>query len=194
MILAVILDIIIISLPLVFIWWFFNTEDRDRFAARHEKIAGAVYIGALLSLGIVLAQGIEHFLEFIPGDWGGFDEEGEFVPARRGAATTMTTFLLVFVFHVFDKFEKLRMENKRLSEREKVFQEEMRIIAEVKKRKDDLRYRSHETLIKKRGNIEAALQKLREPSSNSSTELRVMEALLDEVNYQIEVTKPNALN
>jgi len=133
---------------------------------------------------MIFCLGLDQFLVYIPDD-----------TIRSPIAILIGFFLSRFLFvYVFGNFEKLHMENKRLSEREKVFQEEMRIIAEVKKRKDDLRYRSHETLIKKRGNIEAALQKLREPSSNSSTELRVMEALLDEVNYQIEVTKPNALN
>ena len=194
---SVIVSIIIISLPLIFIWWFFDTEERDRFAARHEKIAGAVYIGALLSLGMVLVPGIEQFLVFSPDDWGGFDEDGEFVPAKRGVATTMTAFLLLFVVHVFDKFEKLRTENKRLSEHATVIQEEMGIIAEIQKRKDDLRYQCRKTLIEKRDNIEAAVRKLRDISdegrlsSKSKTKLRILEELLDEINYRIRETEPS---
>lgn len=111
----------------------------------------------------------------------------------------MTTFLLVFVFHVFDKFEKLRTENKRLSEhaalaREKMtaIQEEMSVIAEIQERKEGLRHQCRMALIDEWAKIEAAVQKLRdisdegELSSKSKTRLRVLEALLDEINYLID--------
>jgi hypothetical protein len=90
----------------------------------------AVFIGAFSSLVFVLGQGIEELLAFIPADWGGYDEDGEFVTAKSSIANTLAFCLSFFFIHVFDKFEKMRTENQRLS-----------IIAEIQKQKDGLRER-----------------------------------------------------
>jgi len=172
--------------PLVFIWWFLNTETRDRFTEQHEKIAMAVYIGSFFSLIFVLGHGIEQLLVFIPADWGRYDEEGEFLTTKRSIANVLAFLLSVFFVHVFDKFGKLLTENERLS-----------IIAEIHKRKDGLRYRSRETLIEKRNDTETELQKLRDRwhegrlSSEAEKELRILKELLDEIDYRIREIEPS---
>lgn len=192
-ILMVLMFVIAISLlgwllisPLVFIWWFLDTETRDRITQEHGTIANAVYIGSFFSLLIVLGQGFEQLLVFIPPDWGGYDEDGEFITTRSQIAYTLAFSISFFFIHVFEKFGKLHTENERLS-----------IIAEIKKRTDGLQYQSRETLIERRNHTKAEMQKLRERSrddrlsSESENELWILDGLLDELDYRIRVTKPS---
>ncbi|MBW2740859.1 MAG: hypothetical protein JRE64_18890 [Deltaproteobacteria bacterium] len=100
--------------PIVFIWWFLDTDNRDLFTERHKRIATVVFFGAFFSFFFVLGQGIEEFLVFISNDWGGYDEDGKFVSTRSSIAHTLALLLTFFFIYVFDKFEKMRTESRRL--------------------------------------------------------------------------------
>jgi hypothetical protein len=38
---------------------------------------------SVISFGLILVKGLDYWLAFIPGSWGGTDEYGEFVSARE---------------------------------------------------------------------------------------------------------------
>jgi len=176
----------LLVLPIIFIWWFLDTYTRDEFTQRHEKIAATVVIGTFFSLVLVLGQGIEALLVFIPADWGGHGEDGEFVSARDSWAVPLAILVSFFFVHAFSKFDTMRNENKHLSN-----------LAEIQNRRAGLRHLHRETLIEKQGRTEADLQKLGDRlyegrlSSGGERELRVLEELLDELNYWIRATEPS---
>ena len=121
----------------------------------------------------VLSQGIEQILVFIPADWGGLDEDGVLKTARSSIAYTLALVFSFFLVHVFDRFEKLRAENDRLS-----------VAAEIQNRERGLRHQSREALIERRSETEAALKELdtrfqqgRFPS-HGERERRILRALL----------------
>lgn len=171
--------------PLIFIWWFFDTDTRDRFALRHEKLTMAVYAGTFFCLVFVLGEGIEELLVFIPADWGEYNEDGDFVTTRNSIAYALAFFLSLLFVDVSRKFDEMRTENERLS-----------VLTETQKRKDGLRHRSREALIRGRDETETKLKELRERSysgrlsSGDYRELRVLEELLDEFDCRIRKTKP----
>lgn len=171
--------------PFVVILWFFEPESRDSDLERHERITMALYVGAFISLNIVLGQGIiallvfiNRLLVFIPADWGSSD-------FANFISHLLAFYLSIFLVHVFDKFEKMRIENQRLS-----------TIEEILKRKDGLRYFSRERLKERRDRTEAELKQLRDRpyevrSSEERKELCVLEKLLDELDYRIREAEPS---
>lgn len=170
--------------PAVFVWWFFHPHARDRFFKSHDKIVMAIYIGAFFSFILILGQGIEKLFLFIPGDWGGYDEDGNFVTTRSSIAHGLALLTSFFFFHVFDKFEKLRDENCRLS-----------IIVEVEKRKRALRDSCLDSLIEKRREVETQLNDLREKSyeiefsSENESEIQILIEMLEELECRIGETE-----
>lgn len=184
LVLAVSLLAWLIISPPVFIWWFYDTETRDQILKKHENVTIAVYIGTFISFIFVLIQGLEQVFVFIPPDWGGYDEDGDFVSTRYEIACIMAIFISFFFIHVFCKFDKLHTENKRLS-----------YIAEIKKRTDGLRYLSREYLIERRNETKAEMQKLRDSSYDSRRpteimdELWILDELLDELECRIRLTE-----
>jgi hypothetical protein len=96
--------------PPVYIWWFFNTDMRDRFTDRHEKIAAGVGIGSFLCLIFVLMHGIEDLLWFIPAEWGIYDEEKHYSSVKSVISTALALPLSCFFAYVFFKLEEMRRE------------------------------------------------------------------------------------
>ena len=143
-----------------------------------------IYIGAFLSLMLIFSQGIEKLLFFIPDNWGGYDENGEFVTTRSLIAYTLALLASFFFGHVFDKLEILRDENHRLN-----------IIAEIERRKRELRYSCLDSLIEKRKKVETKLKDLRKKSYKTrrsfyvKSEIQILEEMLDELEYKISETE-----
>ncbi len=166
--------------PFVFVWWVISPNARDRLAQRRPGIVIAICIGAFISLVLVLGQGIEAILAFIPSDLGGYDEDGEL---RGSLAYMLAVFVSVFFIYVFSEFEKMRAENRRLS-----------VIEEIQKRRRGLNCHSRDALVEKRDETEAELAKLRalSPYGGWSTheggEIRILEGLLEELEHLMQET------
>ena len=165
--------------PLFFIWWFFDTDRRERFTERHQSITLAIFIGSFLTLAVVLSRGIYELLVFIPADLGAY-EEGEFVTIRSSITTGTALALSFFFLYVFIKFEEIREQNQR-----------MFVIVEFQKRKDVLRYRSRQFLLERRDEVEAELESIydrthnRNPTTKEKREVEVLSDLLEKLEYQI---------
>ncbi len=140
----------IIVSPIVFVWWFFDRDSRDRFARRHGGIRTGVYIGAFCFLLVVLARGTQELLVFVPDNWGGTDEDGAFVSVRSTIGSTLGALFSLFLVQVFVNHEKVQAENRRLS-----------IAPEIKMRKDAWHLLGREGLIQRHKETEATLAELR---------------------------------
>jgi len=168
---------------LIFIYWFFDPEMGERFAGQHEKIAVVVYIGSFFCLIVVLGQGIEDFLSFIPADWGDYNEDREFVKDRSKIANGLAFLISLFFVQVFSKLGMLRVENRHLS-----------VNAEIYRRMDGFRCSTREALIKKREETDNELAQLCSSSyegnlsSEEEKEFLVLEGLLEEIDYRLGKT------
>ncbi len=166
--------------PVVLVWWFFDPYTRDRFFKSHGKIAMVIEIGAFFSLMLIFSQGIEKLLSFIPDDWGVYDEDGEFVTTRSLIAYAIALLASFFFCYVLNQCEILRAENHRLN-----------IIAEVERRKRELRYSCLDSLIEKRKEVETKLKDLREKLHKTrysyyvKSEIQILEEMMDELEYII---------
>ncbi len=157
--------------PIVFIWWFFDPDARDRFKERHPRVEFAVFIGAFLCICGIFFLGIERVLVFIPGHWGRYDVDGGFIATRLSIASILSLFLGFFFIVVFERFEKIRCENQRLT-----------MIAERDKWKEELRHMSRARLKEKQGDIEA---KLNDSPLKDYDEKQVLKDVLDAIEAQI---------
>ena len=137
---------------ILFIWWFLQFDfQRSWVLAKWEnkRTEYVVCVGTWISLCIVLSLGLEKCLWFIPGDWGGFDEGGDFVTLRSSIAMSLAFALSVFSMYVFGRFVKIRNENRQLT-----------LASEIQKLKDKDR-RSLVFLTEERDETAAKLENLR---------------------------------
>ena len=56
------------------------------------------YSGAFFALCLMLSQGLQELLFFIPDSWGGYDEYGEWTSARENWSTFGALFLTGLIF------------------------------------------------------------------------------------------------
>lgn len=101
--------------PMVFIWWFFFPKKHEKSKKSPNNEWGAVEwiigFGALLSLVMVLGEGVQIHLWFIPRNLGGVGEDGEFVSARRaisGVLGVLLTLLLGYAYVLVVQRERTR--------------------------------------------------------------------------------------
>jgi hypothetical protein len=113
-IIAVILLSWLVISPLVVVWWHFRPDNRKEYIEKREWVAQSLYIGAFLSLIIVLLFGFKEMLFFIPSNWGGFDEDAKFVSARTQVAGWLAVSLSIFVAYLCLECESQREELKKL--------------------------------------------------------------------------------
>jgi hypothetical protein len=108
----------LVASSIVVIWWFFRPDKRDAFMYRSEGGVSALYVGAFLSLTIVLQLGLEKLLVFIPRNWGTFDEDGDFASVRTRIAFLIAFALSLFFAYLFGRAAELRtaLEKLRLTE------------------------------------------------------------------------------
>ena len=71
----------------------FSGEFRQRFSITEWMIV----VGAAIGFFVCVWQGAETMLYWIPGDWGSFDEDGEWVTIRSGIALTLTSFSMLLL-------------------------------------------------------------------------------------------------
>jgi len=76
---AVVLLAWLVISPIAWIYWRFNRKAETRA----EKFRIPVLVGTFIALLVIIAEGIEHALVFIPWSWGSEDEYGEFVSTRE---------------------------------------------------------------------------------------------------------------
>ena len=111
---------------IVFVWWFFNLEKRDRFSEWTETTPGLVFAGAFCGLVFVLYIGTEQLFAFIPGSWGTYAEDS--IPTRDFIAITLGGLLSLFFVHVFHRFYKIREVNRRLLAKVESLEREIEIL------------------------------------------------------------------
>lgn len=184
----------IFASPFVFVWWFFDTDARDRILNRHPDMTGMVFVGSFLCLFLIIGSGFEYLLLLPFPHSQEIDEYSGPLSSPWWPLTSLVTFWMVlFLAHVFWKFENLRVENRRLS-----------IFEEIQKSKEELSRLDRRSLIRKRRAIRGELEKLRKSLWNSeehwssddmkvsSKDLRrvdVLTGVLDELEDRIEAIK-----
>ena len=131
------------------IWLYFSVRLRHR-VINNDAMTVIVFLGAFISLTLVLDHGFEKLLAFIPDNWGGFDEDGEFVTTRSSIAIFLAAITSIFFGCMFFRIGELRKENR-----------ELKTIVEIENRKKDLKYLSRESLTRKCEETETLLSKLR---------------------------------
>jgi len=97
---------------IICVYWYYRPNSKDRLSSKSEKLVFAIIIMAILSIGIIIINGIEPLLGFIPENWVGHDEDGEIVTARECIALPIGTVAAIFLAYVFAQVEKLRDENR----------------------------------------------------------------------------------
>lgn len=176
----VILAILLLN-PLVFIYWFFSPDSRKRFMRSHELLTFFVYLCSFAWLMAMFSIVIEKLLFWIPMNLGRYNVDGEFEPLGHTIAFILSFILSLFFAYVFYKIENIREENRNLHAE-----------LELKKRKEELKHLTIESLKKKRNEIETKINRLNKKeekcplSSDDNSELQILLQLLDEIDKVID--------
>ena len=68
---------------------------------------------------LTLSVGIESLLVFIPKDWGGFDEDGDWRSSREEIALLLSFLSTYFIANLLSKYQKLKEKMQSLDEQKK---------------------------------------------------------------------------
>lgn len=96
-----------------FLFWYWAFKGKHEIIRSDKKRYYCLFIGSLIGIGLFFYVGFERALFFIPADWGGVDEDGDFVSTRRYLAGLLSMYLTVFIHarpHQLVKFFKSREE------------------------------------------------------------------------------------
>ena len=104
---------------LVVVYWFYHRTDRNESFAEHPKFTYAIYISAFITLMGVLSIGIKSALFFIPWDWGGYNEDGDWESTRESIALMLAFFSTGFIVQLFSDHDKMKKEIDYLEEKVK---------------------------------------------------------------------------
>ncbi len=144
----------------------------------------SICIGAFISCLYITYTGIKMFLIFIPGRWGTYDDEGEFVTMRSSIASILAFLTTCFMGHLFGEIERLRRENREIKVKLQ--------IEEVKKKYD---YLDREELEEKSIELKQRIDKLQAISSSTGyldpaqvAELDKLYELAEELQKRMQAT------
>ena len=119
----VVLIYLICMLPIVscavVVYFFYHDTDKNDSFRNHNRFTYGIYISAFITVMLTLSVGIESLLVFIPKDWGGFDEDGDWRSSREEIALLLSFLSTYFIANLLSKYQKLKEKMQSLDEQKK---------------------------------------------------------------------------
>lgn len=78
----------------------------ETYLEEREQLRFAIFISAILSVALVLFPGLSHLFFFLPANWGGLDESGEWVSMSDSIAGLLSIYSTYLVGIMYDNYLK----------------------------------------------------------------------------------------
>ena len=99
--------------PIIAAYLHFFPNVREDFHKSHKTITATIYLGFFIAGLIIISNGIEYLLSFVPESWGWIDNESEYVTLRRFLSYMFGFFIMGYLVFLFEQYDNYRKQNNR---------------------------------------------------------------------------------
>lgn len=108
--------------PLIYLYWY--VIDGDARSRTHPKLRAAVLLGTWFAGCVVIAEGLEQVLFFIPASWGSVDPDGHWDSGRRQIGYFIGFWASVWLLYALERKRDLEKHNQELKQKLTTLQED----------------------------------------------------------------------